>query len=425
MKKTALEQTLGIGIDFLPETFKVKMDSRQVERGDVFVAISGGNNFVETALEKGAAFVLCSDRKYNKLDKVFVVEDSILFMQNWAKNYLKNLDIIKIAVTGSNGKTTTKDIIFHLLSKHKKGIKTLGNYNNNIGLPFTVLQLEKEDEFAVLEMGMSNFGEIDLLGEIVKPDISCITNIGDSHLEFLKDRDGVFRAKTEILKHTQKDVVLNGDDKFFKNTTGIKIGFNEDNDYVIREYKETDSGMEFSFINKGIENSINTNLNGKHNLYNLVMAVAVVNSLGYSPTIDDFEDISLTGMRFEKIEKENILFINDAYNASPVSMKCALESFDNIYNDRVKIIVLGDMLELGPKSSEFHANLSLTLDKVKFDYLYLYGKEIKSLYEKFSNRDNVYYFSDKAFIKSDISKIKDPCAVLLKGSRGMKLEEII
>ena len=425
MKKTALERTLGIEINFLSDTFKVKMDSRHVEKGDIFIAISGGNNFVRTALEKGAAFVICSDKKYEGQDKVFVVEDSILFMQNWAKTYLKSLDIIKIAVTGSNGKTTTKDIIFHFLSKYKKGIKTLGNYNNNIGLPFTVLQLEEDDEFAVLEMGMSNFGEIDLLGEIVKPDISCISNIGDSHLEFLKNREGVFKAKTEILKYTQKDVILNGDDEFLKNSTGIKIGFNKENDYIIEKYNEADNGMEFSFSNDGKMNSARTNLNGKHNLYNLLMAVAVLNRLGYSPSTDDFKDINLTGMRFEKIERENILFINDAYNASPVSMKCALESFDNIYNDRIKIIVLGDMLELGPKSSEFHANLSLVLENIKFDYLYLYGKEIKSLYEILSNKENVYYFSDKTFIKSDIYKIKNSCAVLLKGSRGMKLEEII
>jgi UDP-N-acetylmuramoyl-tripeptide--D-alanyl-D-alanine ligase len=425
MKKKALELTLGIKLDFLPESFRVKMDSRQITKGDIFIAIMGGNKFVETALENGADFVVCSDSRYMGMKKIFVVNDTILFMQNWARNYLENIDILKIAITGSNGKTTTKDIIFHLLSKRKRGIKTLGNYNNNIGLPFTVLQIEKDDEFAVFEMGMSNFGEIDLLGSIVKPDISCISNIGDSHLEFLKSRNGVFKAKTEILKYTKSKVILNGDDEFLKKLEGIKIGFDKKNDYTIDKYEETADGIKFSFINNGKATTLETNLNGKHNLYNLLMAGAVITELGYKINEDDFLNINLTGMRFEKIEKENIIFINDAYNASPISMKYALESFENLYNNRVKIIVLGDMLELGELSYDFHASLFDLFNKIKFDYLYLYGNEMKALYDKFLDRKRVFYFYDKTLIKSEIYKIKSPCAVLLKGSRGMRLEEII
>lgn len=426
MKKSALEEVLNKKLNIALNILNVKMDTRLVEDNDIFVGINNGNNYIETALENGAAFVICENKRYINHEKVAVVEDSIEFMQKWAKIYLEKLDILTIAVTGSNGKTSTKDIIYSYLSKFKNGIKTMGNYNNNIGLPFTVLQLEEKHEFAVLEMGMSNFGEIDLLGEIVKPEISCITNIGDSHLEFLKNREGVFKAKSEILKHTKNKVIINGDDVFLDSLDGIKIGFNKKNDYIINKYKEFDDGMEF-YIFKEKNIKFITNLNGKHNLYNITMAIAVLNQLGYKleDLLEESKNLLLTGMRFEKIDKDNLIFINDAYNSSPVSVKCALESFDNIYKDRAKVIVIGDMLELGEKSREFHREVSSTLRKIKFDFLYLYGKEVEAIYDEMKEYKNVYYFSDKKLIQKKIYEIKNPAAVLLKGSRGMKLEEII
>lgn len=423
MKKKSLEEIIGKELK-ISKINKVTMDTRELKEGDVFVAIRGGNNHIDEALKKNPLLVICENTKYSNKDNIIVVDDSIEIMQKWAKRYLELKDILTIGITGSNGKTSTKDTIYSFLSKFKKGIKTEGNYNNNIGLPFTVLQIEEEDEFAVLEMGMSNFGEIDLLGEIVKPTFGCITNIGDSHLENVGDRDGVFRAKTELLKYVKEEKFFYGDDLYLKELDGIKVGFDRGNDYIIETYKNLDEGCEFYLKNLG---GFKTNLQGKHNILNITMAIAIMEKLGYK--IEDYRDIieklELTKMRFEKIKIENRLFINDAYNASPVSMKFAIETFKEIYQDKKRILVLGDMLELGGKSRELHENISDSLKENEFFRIYLFGKEMKYLKDIMINNENVVYLEDKRSIQEQILDEKDEVVVLLKGSRGMKLEEII
>ena len=201
------------------EINRIVMNSKEIRNKDLFVAIRGGNNFINEALEKGAYVVydnkdVIIDEKFK--DNVFLVDDSILFLQQFAKKWREALDLKIIGITGSNGKTTVKDIIYHLLSKKYKVKKTEGNYNNHIGLPFTLLRAEKDDDFMILEMGMSDFGEIKLLAEIAEPNVSIITNIGESHLEFLKTKENVFKAKTEILPYTKETVIINGDDEYLK-----------------------------------------------------------------------------------------------------------------------------------------------------------------------------------------------------------------
>ena len=194
---------------------KVVMNSKEVEKNNLFVAIRGGNAYANEALEKGA-FVIYDDKmlKLKSNSNSFLVSDSIEFMQKLAHRWRKALNIKIIGITGSNGKTTVKDMIFQLLSTKYKGKKTEGNYNNHIGLPFTLLCSEKNDDFMVLEMGMSNFGEIELLAKIAEPNIGIITNIGDSHLEFLKTRENVFKAKTEMLPFLKETLIINSDDEF-------------------------------------------------------------------------------------------------------------------------------------------------------------------------------------------------------------------
>ena len=198
----------------------------KIKDKDLFVAIRGGNNFVNEALNKGAFVVY--DNSDIEIDggfekKAFFVHDSVKFLQKFAKKWCDSLNIKVIGITGSNGKTTVKDMIYHILSQKYKGKKTLGNYNNHIGLPFTLLRSETDDKFIILEMGMSDFGEIDLLGQIANPDINVITNIGESHLEFLKTKENVFRAKTEILPYIKEALIVNGDDKYLKNIKSEKI----------------------------------------------------------------------------------------------------------------------------------------------------------------------------------------------------------
>ena len=517
---------------------KVSMNSKEIQENDLFVAIRGGNNYINEALEKGAYAVYDDinakiDERYT--DRAFYVNDSVLFLQEFAKKWREVLDIKVIGITGSNGKTTVKDITYQLLSAKYKGKKTEGNYNNHIGLPFTLLRLEKDDEFIILEMGMSGFGEIDLLGKISNPDISIITNIGESHLEFLHTKKNVFKAKTEIVPYTKEVLIINGDDDYLKDIENNrlkivkalkeserKFGGNDDkteknsedkqyqqenkNSYFYYgDVKFDEKGTHFSLkynekensenmfknmnninsmdknnididntdmesinninsingndknntdinidnINKNInengeiERNFNTNLLGEHNILNLTMGIAVAKQFDIDDkTIEEtVKNINLTNMRFQIIEKENTVYINDAYNASPASMRKSLETFSKIYNDRIKIVVLGDMLELGEKELELHSELSETIEQCKLDKIYLFGERMKSLYsklkgnfekenEKGNKKENfekkeVFHFSDKNLIKEELKKVTDKKAVLIKGSRGMKLEEII
>ena len=332
------EKTLDLEIK------NVSINSRELEKNDVFVAIRGGNNFVNEALEKGAVAVYDSeavkiDEKY--ADRAFFVKDSVEFLQNFAREWRKNLDIKVIGITGSNGKTTVKDMIYHLLSQKYKGKKTEGNYNNHIGLPFTLLSAEKDDEFIILEMGMSGFGEIDLLGQIALPDINVITNIGESHLEFLKTKENVFLAKTEIIPYIKDMLVINGDDEYLKNVKaenieGVRALSLENNkfkektsDFYYGDVHFNESGTEFflkyfgKICQSTVERNYKTNVLGEHNVLNLVMAIAVAKQFGMEDKIigEAVKNIGLTGMRFQIIENGNTTYINDAYNASPMSME--------------------------------------------------------------------------------------------------------
>ena len=445
---------------------KVLMNSKEVEKDDLFVAIRGGNKFAGEALEKGAYVIyddenLQIEEKFKK--KAFHVKDSIEFLQQFAEKWRKNLNLKVIGITGSNGKTTVKDMIYHLLSVKYKGKKTEGNYNNHIGLPFTLLRAEKGDDFIILEMGMSDFGEIDLLGKISSPDISVITNIGESHLEFLKTKKNVFKAKTEIVPHTRETLVINGDDEYLKDIAesdlkkkGLKtvkilnIGNNKENIRDIAErnnnfyygdidFNEIEAGFSLKYFDenskKWIQKAYNTNVLGEHNILNLTIAISVAKQMALED--NDIEkaikNIVLTNMRFQIIAKGKTTYINDAYNASPMSMKKSLETFSKIYNDREKIAVIGDMLELGEEEAELHASIFDVIVNINLNKLYLYGPRMRFLYDKIKeNSDNeniknieTEYFESKEQIKEKLEQIKDEKVILIKASRGMKLEDVM
>ena len=445
---------------------KVLMNSKEVEKDDLFVAIRGGNKFVGEALEKGAYVIyddenLQIEEKFKK--KAFHVKDSVEFLQEFAEKWRKNLNLKVIGITGSNGKTTVKDMIYHLLSVKYKGKKTEGNYNNHIGLPFTLLCAEKDDDFIILEMGMSDFGEIDLLGKISSPDISVITNIGESHLEFLKTKKNVFKAKTEIVPHTRETLVINGDDEYLKDIAesdlkkkGLKtvkilnIGNNKENIRDIAErnnnfyygdidFNEIEAGFSLKYFDenfkKWIQKAYNTNVLGEHNILNLTIAISVAKQMALED--NDIEkaikNIVLTNMRFQIIAKGKTTYINDAYNASPMSMKKSLETFSKIYNDREKIAVIGDMLELGEEEAELHASIFDVIVNINLNKLYLYGPRMRFLYDKIKeNSDNeniknieTEYFESKEQIKEKLEQIKDEKVILIKASRGMKLEDVM
>ncbi len=402
----------------------VVMDSRKVQKGDLFFAINNGNSYVNDVLGKGAALVIADNYKGND-KRVIKVDNTIKCMQELAKKYRKALNIKIIAITGSNGKTTTKDMVYSILSQEYVTAKTMGNLNNHIGVPFTILQLDNKYEVAVLELGMSGFGEIDLLSNIAQPDIGVITNIGDSHLEFLKTRENVFKAKTELVKYVEKEnLIIFGDDPFLKMLDGVKVGYEKDNNYQIEDFSDSDEGLSFELNGDKYEIA----LNGKHNCINAAIAVVIGKKMKvpYEKIKDGLKNLELTPMRFQKIEKENIIYINDAYNASPISVSFSLETFDKLYNDTLKITILGDMLELGEKEIEYHKNIIEKALSIHTDKIYLYGERMKKALENIQkNREKITHFTEKEEIKKLILKEQKKTSSLLKGSRGMKLEEII
>ena len=407
---------------------EVKIDSRKIEKNDIFVAIRGGNTYVEGVLKKGAALVFYDDPNIKISDtRAIYVEDSIKFLQEIAKKYREILDVKIIGITGSEGKTSTKDILYSILSEKYRGKKTQGNYNNHIGVPLTILQLDENDEFLVLEMGMSELGEIRTLSEIAKPDYALITNIGDSHLEFLINRDNVFKAKTEIFEFVSpKNRVVYGDDFYFQNIEGIKVGEKEGNDIKISDFYQDKNGSKFKLTYSDKQIEIVTNLYGEYNAINTSLSIAIALKVGVSEDeiLKGCRHLKITGMRFERIEKNGKIFINDAYNASPISMKVSLETFDEIFKSDYKVAVLGDMLELGKESRKLHEKLSETIEKIDLDEIYLVGKEMKYLYEKL-DAESCFYFENIEEIKRKIDGIKEGAIILLKASNGISLNKIL
>ena len=405
----------------------VVMDSRKVIKGSLFFAINNGNSYVKDVLDKGASLVI-ADNTDIKDERVIKVTDTIATMQDLATKYRKKLDIQVVGITGSNGKTTTKDIVYSLLSTKAKTLKTEGNYNNHIGLPYTLLNVTDEEKFVVLEMGMSSLGEIKRLGEISGPNYAIITNIGDSHIEFLKTRDNVFKAKTELLEFVDKEnTFVCGDDEYLSKLDVNKVGFNENNTYKIESYKFSNKDSKFILDGKEYEMP----LLGKHNISNTAIAIELAKKIGLTDEEiqKSLKEVKISNMRFQEIKIGNDIYINDAYNASPMSMKAAIDTLNEIYNDKYKIASLGDMLELGENEIDYHIDvLNYLLDK-KIKLVYLYGERMKKAYDIFmKNRSEEYrfwYYPTKEGIVESLKNIKMEKVILLKASRGIKLEEII
>lgn len=402
---------------------KVEIDSRNIKKGDLFFAINNGRNYIENVLKTEDTIVICDDNKWKNHERVIVVEDTIKAIQSIAKDYRKRLNIKLVGITGSEGKTTTKDIIHGILSSKYKTKKTVGNYNNHIGLPFTILQLDENDEFGVIEMGMSHKGEISALCDIANIDYGVITNIGDSHLEFMINRDNVFLEKSQIKNYiSEKNFFIFGDDVYLKNLSGNKIGFNENNDFVISDYSETIDGVNFS-VNS---NSYSFKLNGKHNCINASIGIALGLSLGLtsSEIQKGLNLVQVTPMRFQKIEKDGILYINDAYNASPVSMKASLETFNRINFPKKKLAILADMGEMGKDEIFYHEDVLNFANNTDIDTIIILGSLMKEAYKNIKSNKFILV-ENKDEIKKLIKNNFSDRVILLKGSNFNHLWEII
>ena len=424
------------------------IDSREVSNGDCFVAIKGennnGNNFLKVALEKGASVCIIDEEPEKELIKqyndrtIIKVRDSLKAIQEIAKYKRSLYDIPVVAVTGSVGKTSTKDIIGSVLSQKYNVLKTEGNNNNHIGLPMTLLRL-KDHTAVVVEMGMNHFNEISVLTNIAKPTIAVITNIGTSHIGNLGSRENILKAKLEILEGLQENgkIIINNDNDLLHNWAQtvdnlevLTYGIENKSGFIPKNIQEKNNETKYEININGTEYYVRVPVIGKHFIYNSLCAFAVGKALNIEPEkiIKGISEFKLTAKRmdFRKI-KNNAIVLADYYNASYDSMKSALEVVKD-YKAARKIAVLGDMLELGEFSEQLHKDVGTEVYKNKIDILITVGslakyiaktaKELgtKEVYECEKNKDAIEILQNK---------IKEGDLILLKASNAMNFGEIL
>lgn len=420
---------------------KLCIDTRKIEKDNVYLAIKGanfnGNDFAIKALEAGASIVIVDELNFNLNDikengNVIKVKNTREALLNLAKFYREKLGLKVIGVTGSTGKTSTKDLIAALLSAKYRVFKTKGNFNNDIGLPLMILELTSDIDVAVLEMGMSSLGEIELLAKVAKPDIGVITNVGLSHIENLKTQENILKAKMEITAFFGKDNVLivNAEDELLRNISSDvfkvkKIGYNHEYDVYASNIILREEETEFLAHAFGEEAVFNLPMAGKHNVLNTMLAIEVSKSLNVSfeDMVRGVENLEATSMRLQVIKKQGLTIINDCYNASPDSMRSSLDVLSAYKNNR-KIAILGDMYELGDESEKSHFEVG-KYAKDKVDTLIVIGKYIKNFKDGFNNDNIIMYNTKEECIKELENIIKLDDVVLVKASRGVKLENVV
>ncbi len=419
--------------DLFKESTGVTTDSRKIGKGQIFFALWGdrynGNKFASEALEKGASWAVIDDPVF-ETEKTILVDDCLFELQALAAHFRKELNVPVLAITGTNGKTTTKELLAAILSNKYKVHFTKGNLNNHIGVPLTILSAPVGTELMIIEMGASHIGEIRTLCLIAKPDHGIITNIGTAHIEGFGSVDGVVRSKTELYEYLRKvnGIALYNDkdpvlaEKIFKLINRAVPFSDPTGTDLIVESVSSDLNLRISITYLHHAFNISTNLFGNYNLENVRAAVA--SGLFFGVEINDIvstiEKYQPANNRSQvKITKSNML-ICDSYNANPTSMHLALESFSAIKADR-KIVVLGDMLELGEKSEEEHIKILNSLQEYTIEKALLVGPVFKKISSKsgfkaFNNVDELIDFIKQEPVKGN--------TILIKGSRGIRLEKV-
>ncbi|MDF2634986.1 MAG: UDP-N-acetylmuramoylalanyl-D-glutamyl-2,6-diaminopimelate/D-alanyl-D-alanyl ligase [Pelosinus sp.] len=420
----------------------VSTDTRTVKRGDLFIPLVGekfdGHDFIHKAIENGATGIVFShlDMRVPQHITAILVTDTLLALQDLARFHRQRFAIPVVAITGSNGKTTTKDMTAAVLSNQFHVLKTEANYNNEIGLPLTLLQLTHEHEVAVVEMGMRGSGQIRQLANIALPTIAIITNVGETHLELLGSIENIAAAKAELLEVIPEN--------------GLSI-LNGDNVYVREMAKEVKSRILFFGLEKGdikAENihmrtqsidfmchtacdtfSVEIPTTGKHNVYNGLAAIALGMELGMTSNriSSGLKNFNTSPMRLYIEKMSDYLVVNDAYNASPMSMAAAIDTMAEVAEER-KVAVLGDMLELGPIAVAAHEKIGEKLAQCHVDIVVTVGELAANIASKASacGVGHVVACSNHEQAQAELKKVLQPGdTILIKGSRGMKMENII
>ena len=409
----------------------ISTDTRTLKKGELFFALSGpsfnGNHFVKKAIEKGASSVVIDNSDSIDLgSNVFVVNNSLRTLQDLATFHRKKINIPIIAITGSNGKTTTKELIREVLSKSYNVLATEGNLNNNIGVPLTLLNLKRKHEIGIIEMGANHLNEIELLSSISLPNWGYITNFGKAHLEGFGSKEGVIQGKSELYKHLKLkngQVLINGDDaeqiKQTRNQKVVRFGIEEINDFKI-SYRSNEKDLQVQY--KGL--NFKSPLYGDYNLTNIAASIAFgvifkIDLINIKNAIEGYES---KNNRSQKLIINNVPYILDAYNANPSSMQVALNAFA-IDQSETKTVILGDMLELGDYTKNEHENILNLCLKHNFKEIFTIGNNFKSIS---INSNKIFRFEKiknfKEYFKKNNIVID---SVLIKGSRFLQLESLI
>lgn len=421
---------------------KISTDTRKIEEGNLFFALKGenfnGNNYAVSAVLKGASVVIVDEINFkneelNGKGTIVKVKDTRIALGDLAAYYRTKLGIKVVSITGSTGKTSTKDLIAAFLSGKYRVFKTQGNFNNEIGLPLMIFELSKDYDIAVLEMGTSNFGEIHRLASIAKPDIAAITNVGVAHIEYLKTRENILKEKMSISDffENKNDLVINCENDMLNTVKESekynlqKTGYDESYDLYARNVKLTCDTTSFEAVTKDNKShNFTLNMVGEHNVLNALLGIQIGLDLGltFEEMEKGLENFKATSMRLEFIKNDNFTIINDSYNANPDSMKAALNVLKN-YSGKRKIAILGTMGELGSHAEDAHREVG-NFANDRADVLLTTG-DFKECYKEGFGSGTFVYDTKEDLIAGLKAMMKDGDTLLVKASRSAKFEEII
>lgn len=410
---------------------KIKIDSRKVEKGDIFIALKGkkfdGHDYIKAAASKKAGLIICEEKRDVNIPTI-VVKDTYQALFDLASYYREKYHPLFVAITGSYGKTTTKEILYHILKSHYTVLKSPKNYNNHIGIPLTLFSLNEKHEIAILEMGMNHKGEIKNLSNLVKPDLAILTGIGTSHIGFLKGKKNIWKAKMEVTSGIEDGIVLvNGDDTYLKKVKSnscydvIKCGNHSTYGLIPYDIKASFNHLSFKLYYQEKEYLIHTKVTGAHFITNILLAIetSLLLNIKMEDIVSSLATYHMENQRMEVIKMPNFIVVNDSYNASFESMKALISFIEKQNVD--PYFILGDMLELGSYSTRYHKKVANMLKKMKKKKVLLVGKETLVMKGK-----NFYHFSSNEEIISYLQKENlIGKTIVVKGSRGMHLEQIV
>lgn len=418
------------------EVTGITQDTRQLKNGNVYVAICGenfdGHDFISQAFEKGACAALVS-KKSLKGKNLFFVDETIQALGKLAHFYRKNFSQPVVAITGSNGKTTTKDMLAHVL---KDVVATQGNLNNHIGVPLTLLRFEDHARYFIVEMGMNHFEEIRYLTKMAEPNIGLITSVGQAHTESLGGKEGVAKAKGELFEELSESAtaIVNNDDPLIRSlpTKARKISFGlfHPADVMAKDIQSQGTKTIFQVHFEMQVTPIEIQMIGEHHVRNSIAVFAIAQLLGVPLNViqERLKTYTLPENRGKATTLKNLILFNDTYNANPDSMRANLQSLAMQYPQHKKIAVLGGMLELGAETKQMHYDVGKAAQELGYEKLYAFGENSEN-YLKGFGETNAFYFQThddlaKALIQ-DLEQRQETTALIFKGSRGMKMEAVL